>query len=144
VIWTDLQSVGLERDVGERLAKPTVEGWTFDRHYYRSIGGILAPVRAVPGVRIEFMIERGGGGIYVWGHLEPRAKQVSIGVEIRAESGRTWMLYAATDSNGEFNTSTGAAGVLLIPGRYTVQAFTGGSPNAAESESEIRGIELES
>jgi hypothetical protein len=144
VIWTDLQSFGLEGEDGERLAKPTVEGWTWDGHEYRPIGGILTPVRAVPGVRIEFMLEHGGGAIYVSGHLEPRAKQVPVAVEIRAESGRTWMLYDTTDANGEFSSATGAAGITLDPGRYTVQVFTGGSPNAAETESEIREVNLES
>lgn len=144
VIWTDLQSSGLEGERGERLAKPTIEGWTFDGHYYRPIGGILAPIRAVPGVTIEWMLEHGGGAVYVWGHLEPRARQVPIAVEIRAESGRTWMLYGATDNNGEFSPSTGEAGFALDPGRYTVQVFTGGGPNAAETESEIREIVLNS
>ena len=143
VIWTDLQSSGLEGEDGERLAKPTVEGWTFDGHYYRSIGGILAPVRAVPGVRIEFMLEYGGGTLYVWGHLEPRAKQVPIAVEIRSESGRAWMLYDTTDNDGEFSPNTGEAGISLEPGRYTVQVLTGGSPHAAETESDIREIHLE-
>lgn len=143
VIWTDLQSFGLEGERGERLAKPTVEGWTFDGHYYRPIGGILAPVRAVPGVRIEFMLEHGGGAVYVWGHLEPRARKVPIAVEIRAESGRTWMLYETTDNNGEFSPSTPDAGITLDSGRYTVQVFTGGSPHAAETESEIREISLD-
>jgi hypothetical protein len=143
VIWTDLQSSGLEGERGERLAKPTVEGWTFDDHYYRPIGGILAPVRAVPRVRIEFMLEHGDGAIYVWGNLEPRAKQVPIAVEIRAESGRTWMLYDITDAEGKFNPSTGEAGITLEPGRYTVQVLTGGSHNAAETESEIREVNLE-
>jgi hypothetical protein len=144
VIWTDLQSSGLEGERGERLAKPTVEGWTFHGHDYRPIGGILAPVRAVPGVRIEFMVEAGGGAIYVWGHLEPRARQVPIAVEIRAESGRTWMLYDTTDNNGEFSPSSPAAGFSLAPGRYTVQVLTSGSPNAAETESEIREVDLNS
>lgn len=143
VIRTDLQSVGLKGERGERLAKPTVAGWTFDGHYYRPIGGILTPVRAVPGVRTEFILEHGGGA-YVWGHLEPRARQVRIAVEIRAESGRTWMLYDTTDNNGEFSPSTGEACITLEPSRYTVQVFTGGSPNAAETESEIREINLES
>jgi hypothetical protein len=49
VIWTDLWTSGLEAEEGERLAKPTVEGWTFDDHHHRPIGGILAPVRAESG-----------------------------------------------------------------------------------------------
>jgi IPT/TIG domain-containing protein len=64
--------------------------------------------------------------------------------EIRVESGRTWMLYDTTDANGEFSPSTAEAGITLDPGRYTVQVLTGGSPNAAETESEIREVILES
>jgi hypothetical protein len=143
VIWTDLQSSGLEGERGERLAKPTVEGWTFDGHYYRTIGGILAPIRAVPSVRIEFLVEADGGAIYVWGHLEPRARQVPIAVEIRAESGRTWMLYDTTDNDGKFSPSSPEAGFSLDPGRYTVQVLTSGSSSAAQTESEIRQIDLD-
>lgn len=143
VIWTDLQSSGLEGERGERLARPTIEGWTSHGHYYRPIGGILAPVRAVPSVRIVFGTESGGRAIYIWGHLEPRARQVPIAVEIRAESGRTWMLYDTTGNNGEFSPSTPEAGFSLEPGRYTVQVLTGGGANAAETESEIKEVNLE-
>lgn len=138
VIWTDLWSSGLEYERGERLAKPTVEGWTFDGHRYRTIGGILAPVRAVPGVHIEFDIEHGGEAIYVWGSLDPPARNVPVTVEIRDEFGQTWMLYDTTNNSGRFSPSKGG----LKPGRYTVQVFTAGSPNAAETESEIREVDL--
>jgi hypothetical protein len=140
VIWTDLQSAGLEGEHGERLAKPTVEGWIWDGHEYRPIGGILVPVRAVPGVTIDFMLEHGGGAIYVLGHLTPPARQVPISAEIRDEAGRTTMLYATSDNAGEFNMATPNIGVALEPGRYTVQVFTGGSEHAAETESDIREV----
>jgi hypothetical protein len=52
------------------------------------------------------------------------------------------MLYDTTDNNGEFSPSTPEAGIALEPGRYTVQVLTGGSPNAAETESEIREVLL--
>ena len=52
------------------------------------------------------------------------------------------MLYDTTDNNGEFSPSTPEAGIALEPGRYTVQVLTGGSPNAAEIESEIRKVLL--
>lgn len=143
VIWTDLQSFGLEGERGVRLAKPTVEGWTFDDHHYRPIGGILAPVRAVPGVTIDYRLEHGGGAIYVWGRLDPPAKQVPIAVEIRAESGRAFMLYDTTTNTGEFSPSTPEAGLVLEPGRYTVQVFTGGSERAAETESRIQEVNLQ-
>jgi hypothetical protein len=142
VIWTDLQTTGLEGEEGERLAKPTVEGWTFHGHRRRPIGGILAPVRAVPGVTIDFDLEHGGEAIYVWGSLTPPARQVPIAVEIRAESGQSWMLYDTTDNSGQFSPSTPKAGITLEPGRYTVQVFTAGSPHAAETESEIREVDL--
>jgi hypothetical protein len=143
VIWTDLQSSGLEGERGERFAKPTVEGWTFDGHHYRSIGGILAPVRAVPGVAIDFVLEHGGGAIYIWGHLTPPARQVPMSTEIRDEAGRTTMLYATSDNAGKFTMATPNIGVTLEPGRYTVQVFTGGSEHAAETESDIREVIME-
>lgn len=140
VIWTDLQSFGLEGERGERLARPTVEGWTFDGHHYRPIGGILAPIRAVPGVAIDFTLDHGGGAIYVQGQLTPPARQVPMSAEIRDEAGRTTMLYATSGNAGEFNMATPNIGVALEPGRYTVQVFTGGSEHAAETESDIREV----
>jgi hypothetical protein len=137
VIWTDLQSFGLEGERGERLAQPTIEGWTFDDDYYRPIGGILAPVCAVPGVKIDFSIEFGGDAIFIWDSLSPPARRVPIAVEIRDEFGRTWMLYDTTNNGGVFNASTAKAGITLEPGRYTVQVLTSGSPYAAETEPEI-------
>lgn len=140
VIWTDLQSFGLEGERGERLARPTVEGWTFDGDHYRPIGGILAPVRAVPGVTIDFMLEHGGGAIYIWGHLTPPARQVPMSAEIRDEAGRSTMLYDISDNDGKFNMATHNTGIALEPGRYTVQVFTGGSEHAAETETDIREV----
>jgi hypothetical protein len=140
VIWTDLQSFGLEGERGERLARPTVEGWTFDGDDYRPIGGILAPIRAVPDVTIDFTLEHGGGAIYVWGRLTPPAPQVPMSAEILDEAGRATMLYTTSDNAGEFNMATPNIGVVLEPGRYTVQVFTGGSEHAAETESDIREV----
>jgi hypothetical protein len=143
VIWTDMQSFGLEQGEGERLALPRVEGWTFIDDHYRPIGGILAPVRAVPGVTIGFITEAGGGAIYVQGELAPKVNDVPIVVELRHEAGRNVLLYAVTENQGQFNVSTPAAGLTLEPGFYTVQAFTSGSQHAAETESEIRVVEVE-
>lgn len=75
-----------------------------------------------------------------------RDRPVAVRRRVRRGGGcgvaSTWMLYNTTDNNGEFSSSTGAVGITLEPGRYTVQVFTGGSSNAAETESEIREINL--
>lgn len=144
VIWTDLQTYGLEPDgEGERLALPRLEGWTDDIDHYRPIGGILAPVRAVPGVTITFETDAGGGAIYVTGKLTPPARDVPIVAELRDEAGRSYLLYTASNQQGRFTAATPDAGLNLDPGRYTVQVFTSGSPHAAETESEVRVIELD-
>ena len=142
VIWTDVESWGLEHGPGERLALPTVSGWTRYVDEYRSIGGILAPVRAVPGVKIDFGLEAGGNAIYVWGELDPGAWDVPIVVEIVDERGETSTLYTTSESDGRFHASTPNAGLTLEPGRYAVQVFTGGSPQAAETESAIQLVDL--
>lgn len=144
VLWTDQQSVGLEHGEGVRLALPAIEGWTFDDDRYRPIGGILAPIRAVPGVTITFLTEAGDGAIYVSGELDPPARDVPIVAELRDEAGRSYLLYDVSDNQGRFSPSTPNAGLVMEPGRYTIQVFTGGSEHAAETESELRPIELPS
>lgn len=143
VIWTDVQTWGLERGEGERLALPTIEGWTVDLDHWRSIGGVLAAVRAVPGVEIDFSLEHGGGAIYVWGELTPPAPDVPVVAEIVADSGRNTLLYGTTEANGRFHVATTDVGIRLDPGRYSVQVLTSGSEHAAETESEIRIVEVE-
>ena len=142
IIWTDVQTWGLERGHGERLALPTVEGWTRYLDEYRSIGGILAPVRAVPRVAIDFLTEAGGDTIYVWGQLDPPARRVPIVVELLDESGQDYLLYTESESDGRFHASTADEGLRVAPGRYTAQAFTSGSEHAAETESAIKVVEL--
>ncbi|WP_438854361.1 IPT/TIG domain-containing protein [Agromyces sp. M3QZ16-3] len=142
IIWTDVETWGLEFGPGERLALPTVSGWTRYVDEYRSIGGILAPVRAVPGVKIDFGLEAGGDALYVWGVLEPGAWDVPIVVEIVDEHGETWRLYTTSESDGRFHASTPDDGITLEPGTYSVQVFTSGSPNAAETESAIQVVDL--
>ncbi len=143
VIWTDIQTWGLERGPGERLALPAIEGWTIDHDHWRPIGGTLAAVRAVPGVSIDLTLEAGGGAIYVWGRLDPPAWDVPTVAEIIDEGGRALLLYGMSEGDGRFHMNTPEAGVRLDPGRYTVQVFTSGSENAAETESELRLVELD-
>jgi hypothetical protein len=64
-------------------------------------------------------------------------------VELRDEAGRSYLLYTTSNNQGRFAASTPDAGLRLDPGRYTVQVFTSGSPHAAETESEIRVIDLD-
>ena len=91
---------------------------------------------------IDLTLEAGGGAIYVWGRLDPPAWDVPTVAEIIDEGGRALLLYGMSEGDGRFHMNTPEAGVRLDPGRYTVQVFTSGSENAAETESELRLVEL--
>jgi hypothetical protein len=138
IIWTDLHSPrasGHDDIVAE--AFPRVEGWTDFDHLYVPIGGILAPVRANAAGHIAWELRARGNDVQVHVYLRPEVAGVPVMVEVTNERGR----------RTHFGGVTGADGRMILDfalsnGRYAAQVFTASTAEIAETESEVRTIEL--
>ena len=138
VIWTEhIPALGEDQEYpGQAFAR--VEGWTTFDHRYLPIGGVLAAVKAVQKVRVEFWYEYGGGTLYLGGCLTPPLSGVPITAEVTDEHGNSWLLYAVTNSQGCFDIFSDAEGILFKEGVYVIQVFVTAGGKAAQTESEPR------
>jgi hypothetical protein len=138
VIWTDLHSPRAHR--GDRIDAevfPRVEGWTTFDHEWFPIGGVLVPVRANSRGTFNWELMARGNTVVVNAFLAPKTADVPVTAEITHPNGSRSQLTADTDAGGmaqfEFE---------LEDGNYAVQLFSASTPTVAETETEVRRIEL--
>ena len=143
VIWTDVETWGVEHGPGERLALPTVSGWTRYVDEYRS--DRWHPRAGARGARHQDRLRPRGG----WRRdlRLGRARPGRVGCPDRRRAHRRARRDVDGSTrrarcDGRFHTSTPDAGLTMEPGSYAVQVFTGGSPQAAETESAIQVVDL--
>ncbi len=152
VMWTDLNAPydftppyirrkHKEEGKTQDRALIRVEGWTNFDHRYLPIGGVLADIKANRKVDIEFGVDPAGDRIIINGCIKPPVAGVPITVEITDERGKPIHLYAVTDKRGCFDLGKDQR-ARLPEGLYDVQVFTTAGGDAAETESEVRKVEL--
>lgn len=136
VFWTELGTLYGEHQQIPKDAFPRVEGWTDFDHRYLPIGGILAPLRAVKKVRMNWEANDAGGTIRVIGVLDPKLPNVIIAIEITDEKGNAHLFHVRTNATGQFELQTGK----WPSGRYLAQLFVAGGADAAEVTSEAKVV----
>ena len=120
-----------------------IEGWTTFEHRYLPIGGFLADIKANRKVDVGFDVEIAGDRVLINGCLNPPVAGVPITVEITDERGELIYLYGMTDQRGCFDLSKHEE-ARLAAGRYDVQVFVTAGGDAAESESQVKSVEVSS
>jgi len=138
IIWTDLHSPRARE--GEEIAAqalPRVEGWTDFDHLYIPIGGVLAPVRANAPGEIRWELTAQGNDVRAYIYVSPEKAGVPVTVELTDETGGRTYVGGQTTPDG-----TATLDFTMRDGRYSAQAFSASTDDVAESEGDVKTLDL--